>query len=138
MNADHIVPTLAVALALMAVSTQALAAAPARSVQASEARALVNRYFDALESGRYRTACSLLGHDLHAESGGAICPTFLEHGMPSRLTWQLLGTRRVPGGVGVLLHLGQDELDHVRMRTWLAIVRLERGSPRIVETRLLR
>jgi len=34
--------------------------------------------------------------------------------------------------------LGQNELDHVRMRTWLAIVRRENGAPRIVETRLLR
>jgi hypothetical protein len=130
--------SITVAVALIAVTSEVFAATPARSVHSNDARALVIRYFDALEQGRFRAACSLLGRDLLIESHGSGCPVFLRLGMPSRLEWELVATRPVKDGVGVLLRLGQDELDHVRMRTWLAVIRLEEGTLKLVETRLLR
>jgi len=135
-----IVLTLSLALAAASILAPA---APGESservaLSAAAARAVVVRYFHALESGRYRKACPLLGSALHEESGGAACPSSLESGMPDPLLWEILGRRATPDGTGIVVRLGQNELDHVRMRTWLAIVRLEHSAPRIVETRLLR
>jgi len=123
---------------LLGLGSDALAGRHLRSVGTGEARALVTRYFTALETGRFRAACSLLGHELRSQSGGPSCPAFLRLGMPDPLVWELLGARPSGDGVAIRLRLGQNELDHVRIRTWLAIVGLEKGAPRIVETRLLR
>jgi hypothetical protein len=125
---------LAVALAW---STHASAAAPAQTLTVTSARRTVIAYFRALETGRFQKACWLLGNELLAESGGPTCPEFLRNGMPDPLRWRILGSRPLGRGVGIVLRLGQNELDHVRMRTWLAVVRLEWRSLRIVETRLL-
>ena len=124
-------------LAVAVIPSASLAATPARTVQSTDARKLVTRYFDALDSGRFKAACSLLGDELRGESGGSNCESFLAFGMPDPLVWKILGSVPARGGFGVRLRLGQNELDRVRMRTWLAIVRLEAGAPKIVETRLL-
>lgn len=107
-------------------------------VSAVAGRALVVRYFEALDAHRFASACAMLGAELRADSGGDSCPTFLRTGMPDPLRYRIERTRVVRGGVDVVVRLGQNELDHVRMRTWLAIVRVEDRTPRIVATRLLR
>jgi hypothetical protein len=125
---------LAVALAW---STHASAAAPAQTLTVPSARRTVIAYFHALEAGRFQKACWLLGNEFLAESGGWKCPGLLRNGMPDPLRWRILGSRLLRRGVGIVVQLGQNELDHVRMRTWLAVVKLEWRSLRIVETRLL-
>jgi hypothetical protein len=129
---------LLVATLAIAVSSTAHAASPVADARtASSARAVVVRFFEAVESHRFREACSLLGARLLAETRGPQCPDLIRLGTPDPPRWKVLGTRVRRAGVGVLLRLGQNELDHVRMRTWLAIVAPERGQLRIVETRLL-
>jgi hypothetical protein len=118
-------------------STTAQAAAPLGSSSAAVARTTVAEFFAALESHRYRKACGLLGSALLVETGGANCPSFLRFGTPEPLRWTIVRARPAGAGVGIVVRLGQNELEHVRMRTWLAIVRYEHGSPKIVETRLL-
>lgn len=139
MNRYSTLICLTVALVATSVTVREAPAAPtARGVLSTQAaRALVVRYFHALESNRFREACSLLGSSLRLESGGTACPSFLKRGMPDPLRWRIFDSRQLAYGIGVRLELGQNELDHVRMRTWLAIVRLETGGPRIVETRLV-
>jgi len=128
--------TVAVAVAV-AFAAAANAAAPSETLSVSSARSTVTAYFHALEQRRFQKACWLLGNELLAESGGANCPRFLRFGMPDPLVWHILGSRPKARSVGIVVRLGQNELDHVRMRTWLAVVRVEGGVPRIVATRLL-
>jgi hypothetical protein len=45
--------------------------------------------------------------------------------------------RASTAATGIVLRPGQNELDHVRMRTCLAVLWLERGLAKIVETRLV-
>ena len=137
MNTTFVSVRLVLAFVVIGLTSDALAALPARSVATTEARTVITRYFTALETGHFRTACGLLGRELRAQSGGPSCPSFLRFGMPDPLVWKVLGSRPSGDGVGIRLRVSQNELDHVRMRTWLAIVRLEEGVPRIVETRLL-
>lgn len=131
---------LVVVLAATSAITRDASAAPSAhgALSTEAARALVTRYFRALESNHFGEACLLLGDTLRAESGGAACSSFMRMGKPDPLRWRIIGSRKFGDGVGVRLRLGQSELDHVRMRTWLAIVRLEDGRSKIVETRLLR
>ncbi len=127
----------AAVVAAVALVTPAFAAAPSQTLTVPSARRTVIAYFHALEAGRFQQACWLLGNELLAESGGRRCPEFLRNGMPDPLRWRILGSRPLRRGVGIVVRLGQNELDHVRMRTWLAVVRLEWRSLRIVETQLL-
>lgn len=129
---------LLVAALVFAVSSTAAAAPPVPDARAaSSARGLVVRFFQAIESHRFEEACSLLGARLLAETRGPHCPDLIRLGTPHPLRWKVLDTRATRAGVEVLLRLGQNELDHVRMRTWLAIVRPEGGRLRIVDTRLI-
>ena len=141
MNKHSTLVSIVFVLALALASTMtghAFGKEPARTVSPASARVLVVEYFQAVEAHRFRRACSLLGAALRAETGGAGCPSYLRRGLTGPLSWRVFGSQSAREGVGVRVRLGQNELDHVRMRTWLAIVRLEGGSLKIVETRLLR
>jgi hypothetical protein len=98
---------------------------------------IVTRFFRALNSSRFETACTLLGERLRDESRGLGCPRFLSTIYPEPMPWGILGARLSGSGIAVLVALGQSELDHIRMRHHLARVDLERGRLRILETRLV-
>ncbi len=94
---------------------------------------LISSYFAALNAGRTQEACSLLGHQLRQETGGANCPSILalSRGTP----FQIAGARGVPSRVVVLVKVGLHELDHFRMLGWAAFVGREAGQLRILDTR---
>jgi hypothetical protein len=99
---------------------------------------IIESFFRALNSGRFTTACTLLGVRLRGENRGLGCPRFLSAGYPEPMPWGILGARRAGSGVSVLVMLGQSELDHIRMRHHRAYVDVERGRMRILETRVVR
>lgn len=110
-----------------------------RTASASEARAVVRFFFEALETRRYAKACSLLGPQLRAESHGMTCRRFLAFGAVGPLVWKITGVRRTSLGTGVVVRRGLGELGRVRMLTWLAIVAPNRrGVLKIVATQLVR
>ena len=138
MNKHRITLVAALASAAVALTAHATAAPAAQPRAAAAAQAVVTDFFEAVEARRYAEACSYFGQDLLYESGGPRCAAFLRSGVTAPLRWKIVGRQPVPDGMGVVVRLAQNELDHVRMRTWLAVVRLEHGSPKIVQTRLLR
>jgi len=83
-------------------------------------------YFAALNAGRTRTACSLLGYKLRQETGATACPSVLalSRGTP----FQIVGARAVPSGVVVFVKVGLHEFDHYRMLGWAALVGREAGQ----------
>ncbi|HEY4621742.1 MAG TPA: hypothetical protein VIG93_08580 [Gaiellaceae bacterium] len=99
--------------------------------------ALISRFFRAMNSGEFASACSLLGEVLRSETYGMSCPRFLALGLPEPMPWGIAGARRTGSGVAVVVTLGQSELDHIRMRRHLALVGPEHGTLRILETRLV-
>jgi hypothetical protein len=98
---------------------------------------LIRRFFRAMNSREFASACTLLGERLRSETYGMPCARFLALGMPEPMPWGILGARRTGCGVSVVVALGQSELDHIRMRRHLALVGPEHGKLRIVETRLV-
>jgi hypothetical protein len=100
--------------------------------------AVIRRFFRALNSRRFETACALLGERLRGENRGLGCPRFLSAGYPEQMPWGIVGARHAGSGVAVLVALGQSELGHVRMRLHRAHVDSERGRLRILETHLVR
>ena len=77
--------------------------------------------------------CSLLGHQLREETGGANCPSVLA--LSREMPFQIIGIRGVPSRVVVLVKVGLHELDHFRMLKWAAFVGREAGQLRILDTR---
>lgn len=96
---------------------------------------LVISYFRAINDGRYRTACSMLGARLRLETGGRDCPRCLA--FAGRQRFGIVNARLVVGGVGVVVALDLPELDHVRVLHWLAVVGRENARLKLLETRLI-
>jgi hypothetical protein len=103
-----------------------------RDVQRASACRTVVGYFRAINSGRYETACSLLGERLLAETGGASCPSWLRFGGQKR--YGILGAKKTSGGIAVLVAVDFNELGHARQLDWIAIVGREGGALRILDT----
>jgi hypothetical protein len=95
---------------------------------------LIVSYFSALNAGRSKKACSLLGSYLWLETGGPNCP--YELAMARGTPFAIVGARTTPSGVTVFVKVGIHELDHYRMLNWIAIVGGETGQLRILDTRL--
>jgi hypothetical protein len=93
---------------------------------------LIVDYFSALNAGRDRKACSLLGVTLRLETGGPSCPKMLA--LTGRTRFEIVGARTAQTGVDVLVNVGIRELDHVRMLGWIAVVGREAGRLRILDT----
>jgi hypothetical protein len=115
------------------VQSRTLPSSCARSQSFAAACRIVIGYFQAMNTGNFEGACSLLGLRLRLETGGVDCPRLLAASGPQR--YDLLGVRRVVGGVGVLVSLGFGELGHVRQLTWMAFVGTEANRLRIIVTR---
>jgi hypothetical protein len=98
---------------------------------------VIERFFRAMNSRRFTVACSLLGTELRSVTYGYACPEFLRVGMPEPMPWGILDARRIGARVAVLVTLGQSELDHIRMRRHRAVVGVEHGALRILETKLV-
>jgi hypothetical protein len=96
---------------------------------------LIVDYFAALNAGRDRTACALLGERLQSETGGSNCP--YELSMSRGTPFRIVGARTTSSGVEVLVNVGLHELDHWRMLTWAASIGQEAGNLRILDTRLV-
>jgi len=109
-----------------------------RGASRTAACGVIVRFFRALNSGQFGSACALLGEQLRDQNRGLGCPRFLSVGYPEPMPWGILGARRSGSGAVVLITLGQSELDHIRMRRHLAYVAFEGGRLRILETKLLR
>ena len=99
---------------------------------------VIIRFFRALNSSLFKTACTLLGERLRDENCGLGCPRFLSAGYPEPMPWGILGVRRGGSGIAVLVALGQSELGHIRTRLHYARVDFESGRLRILETWLVR
>jgi hypothetical protein len=96
---------------------------------------VVNRFFSSIREGRYASACSLLGAQLRAETGGSRCPSIVagaRAGAP-----RVIAARSLDRGVGVRIVTFVNELGHLRPLSWLAVVADEGGSLRILRTRRL-
>jgi hypothetical protein len=108
--------------------------APACMLDAARTSActLIVDYFGALNAGRDRKACSLLGERLRLETGGSSCPRVLA--MSRGTPFEIVGARTVRSGVQVLVRVGLHELDHWRMLAWFASVGREAGRLRILDT----
>ncbi len=96
---------------------------------------LVISYFRAINTGRYRTACSMLGAQLRLETGGRDCPRLLASA--GRQRFGILNARHIVGGVGVIVALDLPELDHVRVLHWLTVIGRETGRLKLLDTRLI-
>jgi hypothetical protein len=94
---------------------------------------LVIFYFRAINAGRYGHACALLGEKLRLETGGTDCPRVLAFAGQQR--FGILDAWRSGAEVGVVVALDLPELDHVRVLHWLALVGVEGGTLKILETR---
>jgi hypothetical protein len=92
-------------------------------------------YFRAINAGRYRTACGMLGARLRLETGGRDCPRVLA--FAGRQRFGILNARHIVGRVGGVVALDLPELDHVRVLPWLALIGREHGSLKLLETRLI-
>jgi hypothetical protein len=99
---------------------------------------VVGDFFRALNTSRYRVACSLLGARLRADTHGLSCPRFLEAGTPQAVPWGILGARTSGPFAVLLVEVGQSELGRYRMRRHRAFVGLERGALKIVRTEIAR
>ena len=106
-------------------------------VNRREACHVVERFFRAMNARRFGVACSLLGSELRGVTYGYTCTKFLRLGMPTPMPWGILGVRRTGANVSVLVTLGQSELDHIRMRRHLAVIGMESGRLRILDTKLV-
>jgi hypothetical protein len=109
-----------------------LASACLHNAARAAACGLILDYFGALNAGRGRKACSLLGERLQLESGGPSCPTVLA--MSRGTPFAIVDARTTPSGVQVLLTVGLHELDHWRMLDWIALIGPEAGHLRILDT----
>ena len=141
----HILVTLAASL-VVAVSVTASPAGGARPASKlaptclrtegrTSACQLIADYFGAVNAGRSRKACLLLGQQLRIETGGPNCPNVLA--MSRGTPFEIVGARAVPPGVAVLVKVGLHELDHYRMLSWVAFVGREGGQLRILDTQLM-
>jgi hypothetical protein len=99
---------------------------------------VVTRFFHELNSGRFASACAVLGERLRDDNRGLGCPRFLSAGYPERMPWGIVRAQHAGSGVAVLVTLGQSELGHIRMRRHRAYVDVEGGRLQILETRLVR
>ena len=142
---DRTAVMLAVAIAVCAMHVSSSAATPDERIAGdatcridtsrASACALVNRFFGSIREGRYERACSLLGAQLRAETGGPRCPSIValaRTGNP-----RVVGARSLDQGVGVRVVTFLNELGHLRRLSWLAVVADEEGSLRILRTRRL-
>jgi hypothetical protein len=102
-----------------------------------EACNLVSNFFRSVNSGRFGTACTLLGTQLRTETAGPGCPALIKAGSGPH-PWGIRGARATASGVQVRVVLGQSELGHERMRVWIASVGIEGTSLKILETTLVR
>lgn len=93
---------------------------------------LVVRYFDEVNAGQERQACSLLGVTLRQQSGGPDCPRLLamSRGAPSTI----LSARTARSRVDLVVRVGLRELDHYRMLRWSTLVGYEAGRLKILAT----
>ena len=105
----------------------------ARDAASTTACDLVIAYFQAINRSRYRTACAMLGKQLRFETGGPGCPHILASG--GRQRFAIVGARRIATRVAPIVALDLPEFDHVRVLHWLAVVGLEGGRLKILETR---
>ena len=105
--------------------------------QARAACGVVTSFFRAVNAGRFEAACMLFGERLQSENYGLGCPAFLRAGAPEAVPWGIIRAASVHGRVNVLVTLGQSELDHFRMRRYLAFVGAEGGRLRILDTKLV-
>jgi hypothetical protein len=106
------------------------------SPRSSEACAVVRRFFQHAERGRFAASCALLGEGLRQESGGTRCASAMAWAYFAGMrSWAVVGARSSELSVGVLVRLAMPELGRTRTLTWLASVANERGAPRIVSTR---
>jgi hypothetical protein len=93
---------------------------------------LVNDFFRSVNTRKYKRACSLLGAALVWQMGGPDCPALLAANGARR--YAIRDARSLRSGTGVLVSVWFPELDHFRELRWLAVVALEAGKPRLVET----
>jgi hypothetical protein len=95
--------------------------------------AVVAGFFAALDRGSWGRACSMLGRQLRARTGGAACASQLALGAPEREP-TIVGATRSGSHVDVTLLVPLRELDHFRTLRWKAFVGPENGRLRILET----
>jgi hypothetical protein len=107
------------------------------SRRAEVACAVVARFFRAVNSRAFVTACSLLGRRLRADTYGLACTEFLRLGVPEPVPWGILAARRSGSATTILVTVGQSELGAWRMRRHRAFVGIEGGAPRILRTQLV-
>lgn len=93
---------------------------------------LVAGYFDDVNAGQERKACSLLGATLRQQSGGPDCPRLLAmaRGTPAAI----LSARAARSRVDLVVRVGLRELDHYRMLRWFTLVGYEAGRLKILAT----
>jgi len=142
---DTMAATLAVAIALCAAQASSSAAIRDERIAGDatcridashvSACALVDRFFSSIRDGRYERACSLLGVQLRAETGGPRCPSIVA--LARTGTPRVIGATILDQGVGVRVVTFLQELGHLRRLTWLTVVADEGGSLRILRTRRL-
>jgi len=107
------------------------------SARVGAACSVVKRFFRAVNSRAFGTACSLLGRRLRADTHGLACTDFLRMGVPEAVPWGILVARRSGSGVSILVTVGQSELGVWRMRRHRALVGVEEGALRILRTQLV-
>jgi hypothetical protein len=119
------------------VEPSSVSPACGRDAHRHAACGVIATFFRAVNSGRFGTACSLLGAQLKTETYGLTCERFIEVGVPEPMPWGILGAAASGSGVVVLVALGQSELDHIRMRRHRALVDVEGGRLRILRTQIV-
>lgn len=107
-----------------------------RTTGGESACRLTIAFFDALNSGRFEKACSLIGRSLRLETGGRDCPSVLAFSQGTPV--EIVGVRSSNTGAVVLVRVGFHELDHFRMLSWAVLVGHEAGRLRILDTRRTR
>ncbi len=133
---SRVLVALTVALVIAVATAQEAGAGPtARLTQSclgttggESACLLTIAFFDALNSGRFEKACSLIGRSLRLETGGRDCPSVLA--MSKGTPFEIIGARSSNTGAIVLVRVGFHELDHVRMLSWAVLVGREAGKLR--------
>ena len=112
--------------------TTRLAPSCLRSTRGESACRLIVSFFDALNGGRFETACSLIGRSLWRETGGRNCPHVLA--MSQDAPFEIVGASSSSTRFVVLVKVGLHELDHFRMLTWSVLVGREVGRLKILDT----
>ena len=116
--------------------TTRLAPSCLRTTGGQSACRLILSFFDALGSGRFETACSVLGRALWRETGGRNCSHVVA--MSQDAPFEIVGANSSNPGHVVVVKVGMHELDHFRTLTWAVLVGREDGRLRILDTRRIR